>query len=147
MRYSNLKSTDIETLNIPLIFESKVNLATIGKLQVESSKYSTYTIGEAKNEILVNSFQDNLTISKSNLSTMTFKGKYTKYNLTLAQPSNYQFIYTPKYGKLDYGKHELTIKDVEKTSIQNHINGYFNGANNANAKLSFDCFESTVKLN
>lgn len=147
LRYGSLKMDEVEKLIISVSFESKINVNKAGEIRSSSSKYSVYDISNLVHSIEMNSFQDKLTITKSGLSSMTFSGKYTTYAITLAQPANYQFDFDNNYGSLDYGNLNLTVIDYSTTNEHKQISGYFQDGKESAAKLTFNCFESVVKLN
>lgn len=147
LRYGSLKMDQVEKLTISVSFESKITVNKAGEIRGSSSKYSVYSISNLAHSIEMNSFQDKLTIAKSGLSSMTFSGKYTTYAITLAQPANYQFDFDNNYGSLDYGDLNLTVVNSTTTNAHKIINGYFQNGNESAAKLTFNCFESAVKLN
>lgn len=146
LRYSTLKSETIANLDIPVSFESKLFLGAVSTINSASSKYSMYTISQLNGKIEMNSFEDKLTIQKTNLAPMTFNGKYTTYIITLAEPSNYQFKLDGNYCQLNYGTHPLKISRSEVLNAHKILEGYFHAADTNSALISFDCFESNITL-
>lgn len=146
LRYSSLICSSIKSLNIRVAFESKILVDEVSSLNAETSKYSTYEIEMLKKEIDMVSFEDKLTIKKTNVSSMNFKGKYTNYDITLAKPANYLFQFDAKYGNLNYDGLDLTVENTETQNSQRSITGYFDNGNKSNATIKFDCFESDVRL-
>lgn len=149
MRYSSLTGARVKTLNVPVVFECNINYDYVGNLSAASSKYSEYKIGELGEKIEMSSFEDDLIIKKTkpNLSGMTFSGKYCNYTITLAQPADYQLDFDGNYGNLDYGDLKLTLKNYEKTNEHKVLTGFLQDGDENSPTISFDCFESKIKLN
>lgn len=146
LRYSTLTSSTIGSLNIPLAFDSEIMVKQVDNLQGISSKYSTYTINELISNIELHSFDDELTLLKTRLASMTFEGRSTTYNIKLASPANYKFDFDGNFGSLDYGNLELTTESYETKNDHKIINGYFEAGGNGKAKIKFKCFDSNIQL-
>lgn len=147
-RYSKVICNTITNVNMRITFESTFNIGTIDKLEVESSKYTDYEIDKVTTFATINSFEDKLIIKTAGLADMSFKGKYSSYNITLSRPSDYRFNFISNYCSLDYSNLNLTIEQQEKAQSKNNIKGFFeNGNSTQSGNLSFDCFEGNVKLN
>mgnify|MGYP001943586992 CR=1 FL=1 len=146
MNYSTLNSDNITKLKIVNANQSTFTLEKVNSIQSQLSKYSTYRISELLDEIEINSNNDVLTLSKTNLARMIFTGKYSTYNITLAKPADYQLDYVGRYGNLNHKDLNLTVKSRTGSDEHRVIKGYFGNGNNSSPRINFDCVGGSVTL-
>jgi RNA polymerase sigma factor (sigma-70 family) len=149
MRYSKLTAKKIESLALPVAFESKFDIQSVGNVQAKSSKYSTYDVGQLKGDIDMVSFEDKLHIAQLDRAVRSVKlnGKYSVYDIQLSAPANYRLEYDGKYGQFDYSNYQLELTSYESKNDHNVIEGFLMGGNNDSPLIRIHCFESKVQLN
>lgn len=149
MRYSKLISASIQSVVLPVAFESSFDIQQIGSIQASSSKYSNYSVGEVMDAIDMHSFEDKIDIEHlhEKVQTIELTGKYSTYAIKLSSPANYRLAYDGKYGQLDYSAFDLEVTSFENKNDHKVIEGFLMGGNDSSPLIRIKCFESKVHLN
>ena len=149
-KYSEFEFQEINSLHFDASFDDAVQLAKVGTLSANESKYTEYTAeGLWKSLNFPSSFDDAIRVRSvgSTFEGLTFDGKYTDITLPIPATVKYEISAYLRYGKILFPESamETTIykqKDDEIT-LQAKVRGAAAGA----PKVSIKSFDGAIKLN
>ena len=149
-KYSEFEFQEINSLHFDASFDDAVQLAKVGTLSANESKYTEYTAeGLWKSLNFPSSFDDAIRVRSvgSTFEGLTFDGKYTDITLPIPATVKYEISAYLRYGKILFPERAMettiyTQKD-DVITLQAKVRGAAAGA----PTVSFKSFDAAIKLN
>lgn len=147
-KYSLYDFKEVGTIELESNHDDHFNIQSLGVLDCEDSKYSSFEIESLLEKAILNSsYDDDLIVAgvRASFNHFEIDCKYTTVKLPLTEVPGYEINATMKYGKLSYAEptdHIVHKEYNEQLELKAKV-----GNTNSDAKVIINGYDSNIRLN
>ena len=147
-KYTKYKLGTLETFDLEMSYEDKINLQSVATINISESKYSELHIQKVTTRFNIASYNDKINIEglSTTFEAFSFTGKYSKLNVDLNPKFAYHLKATTKYGRLVVDKDQLDITTWIEKSDQLTAEGKTKNANRSSAIFTIEGYDNNISL-
>ncbi|NRB61631.1 MAG: hypothetical protein HRU40_01125 [Saprospiraceae bacterium] len=147
-KYTKYKLGTLETFDLEMSYEDKINLQSVATINISESKYSELHIQKVTTRFNIASYNDKINIEglAPTFEAFSFTGKYSKLNVDLNPKFAYHLKATTKYGRLVVDKDQLDITTWIEKSDQLTAEGKTKNANRSSAIFTIEGYDNNISL-
>ena len=147
-KYTKYKLGTLETFDLEMSYEHKINLQSVATINISESKYSELHIQKVIIRFNIKSYNDKISIEglAPTVEALSFTGKYSKLNVDLNPKFTYHLKATTMYGRLVLDKDQLDITTWIEKPDQLTAEGKTKNASSHSALFTIEGYDNNISL-